>query len=486
MAPVAKNTENHPANLLTIGSPELVTALTRVHPITLPNHGLLQTDELVRLRTLVPYMYVVLWLYQCRGFVKLQDEYFDVDIFELELLNHFPLTLFLMGLDDYDALLLNNLFITKLKLALMLLLQNQKLSLIANFERVYRVWFGVNTPLRGTEVEDEDGNVVPIDDPQNEVRFDDLTITAKFDILHNLIATISDNYNFRRWVESLGLSLEQLRPETVLTTDDGHTQQCLQLFYDDTYIYSRTVDYPKLVEPKKRLQAPRHPDLHYGKHQFDVDPPQYRLVVANVYELELMIKQLRQRDSRDAARVASALALAEFVDNVIECEIRKRKFIAQKKKELELAGMIALRKRLLRLEAKQRRDADAARLRQLELAELRLGAQQRIERRRQQRAKQLYQEQVARDARTTSTPDTPDTTTDSTMNEPIKDTTLPQELSPLPVPEQPHLRGVGAEVAPPPPRSERPSTTDLAPAPAPAGAHHDASAHITTGAPDGH
>lgn len=477
MAPVAKYTEAHPANQLTVGLPELVAALIRAHPITLPNHGLLQTDELVKLRVLEPYMYVVSWLYQCRGFVKLADEYFDVDIFELELLNHFPLTLFLMVTDDYDASLLNNLFITKLKVALMLLLQNQKLSLIANFERIYRVWFGVNTPLKGTEAEDDDGNVVPIDDPQNEVRFDELLITDKFQVLYTLITTISDNYNFRRWVELLNLLLEQLRPETVLTEVDGITSTSLQLFYDDTYIYERTVEYPKLNEPKKRQHAPRFPDLHYRADQFDVAPPKYKLVVANVYELELMIKQLRQRDSHDSERVADLLELAEFVDNVLECEIQKRKFIAQKKKELELAGMIALRKRLLRLEAKQKREAEEARLKQMEQAELRLGAQQRIERRRQQRAKQLYQEQFARDARTRSSRHH-----QLPMNEPIKDTTLHLEVSPLPVPEQPHLRDkLGAATgSAPAPAGDRPAPTDLAPAPAGA---HDASAHITTGAP---
>lgn len=398
--PIPKSLESHPAHQLSIGLPEMVASLARLHPVTLPNHGSLQTDALVALRTLPTYIYVVLWLYQCRGYIKLHNEYFDVDIFELELLDHFPLTTYLMSLADYDADAPNNLFITKLKLALITCLQQQKLSLLANFERVVRLWFGVNTPLGGTEVEDEHGNFDVIPDANTDVAFDALNITDKFTVLQMLIAYILTYLGFRRWVETQGFISDQLRPELVLVLNLGHRETQHQLYYNDTFIYTRTVLFPELQVPKKRKNAPADPNDAYKPLQFDVSAKvTYKLVVANVYELALLIKQLKLDKNKDHKALAAFLADPDFVDNVLDAEIRKRKFIGAKRKELELAGMIALRKRLGRLEARARREEEERKLQEAQEAEMKLGAEKRIERRRHQRDLQLQSELVTREAR---------------------------------------------------------------------------------------
>jgi hypothetical protein len=143
------------AKSLTIGSSDQIATLDKLQPIILPNQSpqLYETQALKDLRTSYKYIYVINWLYHCRGFIKLQSEYFDVDIFELELLNYFPTNSFLLNAEDQPNI--NNLFIYKLKIHLITALQNSKLSSVNNFEKIFRLWFGANTPLGGKEEDDE-------------------------------------------------------------------------------------------------------------------------------------------------------------------------------------------------------------------------------------------------------------------------------------------------------------------------------------------
>lgn len=151
-------TESSPPSLdsLIIGTQDQITSLSKHAPLILPNQSPDQpyAETLQNLRNTYNYTYVINWLYNFRGFLKLQLEYFDVDIFELELLNYFPKPSTYDN-DEYGLAIPNTysvLFIDKLKLSLIHSLMGSKESNELKFEQVVRQYFGISTPLGGIAV----------------------------------------------------------------------------------------------------------------------------------------------------------------------------------------------------------------------------------------------------------------------------------------------------------------------------------------------
>ena len=147
----------HPIHSLNIGNQDQIASLSKQTPIILLNQqeeNGFQTPELVALRNSNKYVFVINWLYNYRGYLKLQSELFDVDLFELELLGFF------------SAFDLSSLFINKLKLALITSVQNSKHVELEDFEFVFRSHFGSDSPLG-----------VQTDNEQDSVKFDLLNIT---------------------------------------------------------------------------------------------------------------------------------------------------------------------------------------------------------------------------------------------------------------------------------------------------------------------
>ena len=387
--------DNSPASSLLLGTEDQVHSLGKQLPVILPNQSpeIHQTEVLKELRTSFKYIYVVNWLYHCRGFVKLHSEYFDVDIFELELLNHFPNNSFLLNLEDNtDNGNFNNSFINKLKLQLISSLQNSKLSSLKNFEKIFRLWFGVDTPLGGVEEDDEhdedDDRVVTkkrkyYDD---EIKFDNLLIADKFEILYMLISYITKYSSYRNWIDRNNLLADELRVNSLYSeiVSPTKTQEDYLLLFDNCRLYKRTINYNTLIIPKKRKLSPEFPNEFFNQSQFDIKPVvKYELIYKNIYELNDLLKELNKKKTTKFKTLAKKLSRPLTIDLLFECEIKKRRFISNKKKEIQLASLLATRKRSSRLEAKEKQKLEEERiLQKQEDAELHLGSKKRLERRR--------------------------------------------------------------------------------------------------------
>ncbi|KAK6197871.1 uncharacterized protein RJT21DRAFT_131556 [Scheffersomyces amazonensis] len=365
-----------------------VQTLQKLGPLILANQASEQysSPELIQLRNSYKYIYVVNWLYHCRGFVRLQSEYFDVDVFELELLNYFPIVN--SGYEQDGAVKDGQLFIQKLKLNLISTLQNSKLSSLNNFETIFKLWFGSQTPLGGSdEDDDEQGPVegqegeLPVQKKQQEVetKFDELSIADKFEIIYILISTISSYSKFRDWIDKNNLSVDNLRLVPIYTHPVGSTgSEDYLLLFDNTRLYKRIIHYHALVVPKKRKLSPVDPNVTFKPSQFDVEISdiQFELVYKNVYEYNSFVKGLKLK------KLKPVLVRPEVVESVLGSEIKKRRYLTNKKKEVQLLSLLSTRKRSLRLEIKEKQKHEELEKQRLqEEYELKLAAQKRSERR---------------------------------------------------------------------------------------------------------
>ncbi|EGW34588.1 uncharacterized protein SPAPADRAFT_60017, partial [Spathaspora passalidarum NRRL Y-27907] len=288
--PATSAEESHPAYSLKIGSADQKQTLAKHHPVKLPNQNEYNTEELDNLRASFKYIYVINWLYNFRGFLKLQSELFDVDLFELELLNYFPSGGY--GASEQQSVL----FIDKLKLNLISTLQNSKLSSLNNFEKIFRLWFGIETPLGGKEEEEDEAEETANTKHEEEVdiKFDQLKISDKFEILYILISYISNYSKFRDWIDKTGLTFDQLRVNSIFTPPSKNSSQDEYfLLFEDNRLYKRTITYNQLVIPKKRKLSPENPNEYFNSNSFDVNMSKikFELVYKDIYELNEYLKK---------------------------------------------------------------------------------------------------------------------------------------------------------------------------------------------------
>ncbi|KAK6460246.1 hypothetical protein DFJ63DRAFT_343854 [Scheffersomyces coipomensis] len=381
--------DSHPALSLKLGPgfSDQIQSLIKLHPIILQNQesDKYETPELVSLRTSYKYIYVINWLYNCRGFIKLQSEYFDVDIFELELLNYFPI----VNSSSYDQDSTskdNQLFIQKLKLNLISSLQNSKLSSLNNFEKIFKLWFGNQTPLGGADeeddddVEDQEGKVHIVHDEEHEIKFDELNISDKFEILFILISTISNYTKFRDWIDKNNLTVDGLRLNAIYSHPlHSNGSEDYFLLFENNSLYKRTIRYNSLVIPKKRKLSPEDPNATFKPSQFDIEVKdvKFELLFKNIYEYNTYIKSLSNK------KLKPLITKSTIIETMLGNEIKKRRYLANKKKEVQLLSLLSTRKRSLRLEIKEKQKQEEFEKQKLqEEYELKLAAQKRLERRR--------------------------------------------------------------------------------------------------------
>lgn len=375
--PNAENAD-HPAHGLSYGSAEKVQTLMKLHPIYMPNTVLANEKALNEVRSSYNYVYVMTWLSNYRGFVKLQSELFDVDLFEIELLN-------IVNPPPVDE---SVLFINKLKLALISALQNAKCSSINNFENIFRLWFGYDTPLQGKEITEEEEEQEQEQEEQEDEpspKFDFLSLKDKIEILYLLMSYISLYHTFRSYVDRSNFSPDLMRFTPIFSekgAQNGSTVEYV-LAFDGTRLYKRVIEYPELMIPKKRKDAPTNPEEEIAPEQFDVKSVKFELVCKNIYELdEFLVQIYPNRKVKKNKILYSELANDEVIEGILSTEIRKRKFISSRRKELQLANLLATRKRSSRLEAKEKQKQEELKLiRAKEAEELKMAAQRRSERR---------------------------------------------------------------------------------------------------------
>ncbi|KGT71622.1 hypothetical protein MEK_01167 [Candida albicans 12C] len=343
---------DHPIHFLNIGNQDQIASLSKQTPIILLNQqeeNGFQTPELVALRNSNKYVFVINWLYNYRGYLKLQSELFDIDLFELELLGFF------------NAFDLSSLFINKLKLALITSVQNSKLVELEDFEFVFRAHFGDDSPLG-----------IQTDNEQDSVKFDLLNITEKFDILYILINYISKYSKFRDWTEKQGLTT---RIDPIFKSSSA---EYFSLF-DDNRLYKRTITYYPLTIPKKRKLSPESPQDYFDSEVFDVKDVKFELVYKNIYEFNEYLSKIKKSSAHKLLYTKLAGKSSTIIDTIFDNEVKKRRYLINKRKEIQMVNLLAVRKRSSRLEAKERqRQEELERQREEESKQ---AAERRFERR---------------------------------------------------------------------------------------------------------
>ncbi len=343
---------DHPIHFLNIGNQDQIASLSKQTPIILLNQqeeNGFQTPELVALRNSNKYVFVINWLYNYRGYLKLQSELFDIDLFELELLGFF------------NAFDLSSLFINKLKLALITSVQNSKLVELEDFEFVFRAHFGDDSPLG-----------IQTDNEQDSVKFDLLNITEKFDILYILINYISKYSKFRDWTEKQGLTT-RIDPIFKLSLAEYFS------LFDDNRLYKRTITYYPLTIPKKRKLSPESPQDYFDAEVFDVKDVKFELVYKNIYEFNEYLSKIKKSLAHKLLYTKLAGKSSTIIDTIFDNEVKKRRYLINKRKEIQMVNLLAVRKRSSRLEAKERqRQEELERQRE---EESKYAAERRFERR---------------------------------------------------------------------------------------------------------
>ncbi|CAH2354407.1 hypothetical protein CLIB1423_16S01992 [[Candida] railenensis] len=406
--------QDHPANELSILTQDQIIALSKLQPVHLPNESTYIENDLEHpihsLRTSWKYIYVVNWIYHCRGFVRLQSEYFDIDLLETELL----------GLVSPPPLDESILFINKLRVALISTVQGSKCS-PNNFENIFRIWFGSKTPLGGRD-DDEEEEDVPVgtvgegtevkNEPvvanggQQEVyepRFEQISLQDKFEVLYLMIEYISGYPQFRAWIDKNNVPSDMLRWNLLFHENtSAATSEDYLLLFDCTRLYKRITKYPQLSIPKKRKLAPKDPETHFNDSKFDVVDFKFELITKGIYQYNKYIEELKIKSKRNSKFKTqySTLTTIAILETLYIAEIKKRKFITSRKKDLQLANLLATRKRSSRLEAKEKQKQEELRLARIqEEEELRIAAEKRLERRRLARNEQHISEGMTREER---------------------------------------------------------------------------------------
>lgn len=407
--------QDHPANELSILTQDQIVALSKLQPVHLPNESANIENDLEhpihQLRTNWKYIYVVNWIYHCRGFVRLQSEYFDIDLLETELL----------GLVSPPPLDESILFINKLRVALISTVQGSKCS-PNNFENIFRIWFGSKTPLGGRDEDEEEENElvgtegaegaevksepVVTNGGQQEVyepRFEQISLQDKFEILYLMIEYISGYPQFRAWIDKNNIPSDMLRWNLLFHENtSAATSEDYLLLFDCTRLYKRTTKYPQLSIPKKRKLAPKDPETHFNDNKFDVVEYKFELITKGIYQYNKYVEELKVKSKRNSKFKTQYLTLTTnaTLETLYIAEIKKRKFITSRKKDLQLANLLATRKRSSRLEAKEKQKQEELRLARIqEEEELRIAAEKRLERRRLARNEQHISEGMTREER---------------------------------------------------------------------------------------
>ncbi|QRG36129.1 hypothetical protein FDK38_000459 [Candidozyma auris] len=383
---------NHPALSLSIGSDDRIQSLAKLTPISMPNDALV--DDLkrsyphekrwTRFRNSAEYVFVMSWTAQCRGYVKLASEYFDADLLEMELF-----ALVQPPVVDEMALLSN-----KLRLALLSKVHGKRVHSLAQFESLFRVYYGPDTPLKGHA-----GQLSDQASDEAAPLFDDLFIDEKFHVLFLLMAEVSTYADFREYIDKNNIVPGQLRPEILFREPRGAVVDEYVLVFDNTTCYRRTTRAVELEVPKKRRLAPSDPATALGPGPFDVSAS-HEIVFRNVYELDRFIGELKQKKTKKNRALLDVVASDDFVDHIFACELKKRRIIHSRKKESQMARLLATRKRSSRLEAKEKQRSQEEHERKAhELADLQYAVLRRSSHRTRAQAQMDYSAGLTREER---------------------------------------------------------------------------------------
>lgn len=358
-------------NTLQYGSDEQVQLLMKLHSVQIPTERLADKEALNKVRSSNEYIYVINWLYVCRGFVKLQSEHFDVDLFEIELLN-------MVNPPPVDDSIL---LINKLKRGLTTVLKNPRLSHVSNFEQMFRIYFGVDTALGGKEDEN---------DEMPEPTFEHLLFGQKFEILFTVLSYVSSFSSFKNFMERGSVPFDSMKASPLYSEVDRESHKTIDflLLFDCQCLVKRTIHYHELIVEKKKTDG--FSMDNYDDSQFDVASVEFEVLARGIYQLNSFLLDIYdKRKQRKYKTLYSQLATDDVFDSLYAAEIIKRKILVNRKKELQLANLLATRKRSSRLEAKEKQKEEELTLLKIqEQEEMRHATERRLKKRRRMKEEQ--------------------------------------------------------------------------------------------------
>lgn len=297
-----------------------LATLEKLQPAVLPVNLLDPKHELYKVRKSFYYVYVMNWICNYKGHLRLASEYFDVELFEMELLNLFNPP----PLDE------SVLFINKLKVLLLNIITNSSKFQAQDFDIVVKKFF-IDTPLG-----DSDSNIL----------FDNLNLLQKFEILFIILNYVSTLAGFRHFTDkNPDLNLTFAGKILSINESDGKREELLLLF-NDLKLYSRITTFPEMQVPKKRKLSPEDPEDFYWD-KFDIELSSMKFDI-KAWSLE----DFKKFSNKKAG--LKKLNTNDFKQGIITAEIRKRRIIQNRKKEYQLLNLMATRKRSSRIEAKER------------------------------------------------------------------------------------------------------------------------------------
>lgn len=326
------------------GSKDQLATLEKLQPVDLPVNTLGDGHELYQVRKSFAYVYVVNWIYRFRGYLRLASEYFDVELFEMELLSLFNPP----PLDE------SVLFINKLKLQLINALTNSGPNSakfqINDFDLVIKKLF-VNTSLG---------------DLESSQKFDLLPLQEKFELLYTILDYLSSLNNFRVFLDKSNFPHADLNFKVLKSDFQKNQRQDLLLAFNESKIIKRTIEFPSLIIPKKRIDCPEDPDdFFWDKFDIDLNHVTFDIECWTLLDYNNFLKANQRKP------FIKPLMSPDFQSNVLTIEIKKRRIIQNRKKEYQLLNLMATRKKSSRLEAKERQ-------KQLELEDEKLRKQNEL------------------------------------------------------------------------------------------------------------
>lgn len=301
------------------GTSDQLAALEKLQPAQLPVNTLSESHELYLVRLSLFYVYSINWIYNFKGYLRLTSEYFDVELFEMELLD-------LLNPPPLDP---SVLFINKLKSQIIHALTNSNKLQYNDFDIVIKKSF-INTPLA------------------EDTLFDRLSLLDKFELLFTIFNYFSGLGNFRTFLEKTPELDMTLYSNILKTTIVKNKREDWLMLFNNTKIYKRTIEYPDMDVPKKRKDSPQDPeDFYYDK--FDID------LASMTFSIELWsLDNFNEYTKKGPKSGIRLLHNKDFQLNVVQSEIKKRKIIQNRRKEYQMLNLMATRKKSSRLEARER------------------------------------------------------------------------------------------------------------------------------------
>lgn len=192
---------------------------------------------------------------------------------------------------------------------------------------------------------------------ENLSLFDYLLIEDKYEILYMIISTIAKYPTYRSWVDRTDVFADDIRATPIFseTFSETHSQVDYLLLFDNSRLYKRTIYFNELEIPKKRKDAPIYPDEYFSPSQFDIKSNvEYELIYKNIFELNDLLKVWSKEKSLKYRSLVADLSSEANLDILFEAEIKKRRYISNRRKEEQLASLLSTRKRSSRLEAREK------------------------------------------------------------------------------------------------------------------------------------